>query len=73
MKKEQKKFETWTKWEEEQLERYGGEVFVSNVMNPIPWHCENSRRYNIYNNEDLDITVDVELREKEGEYEVVEL
>lgn len=64
---------TWWEWEASQVEKYEGEVVVSKTMEPIPWHGDNSRRYNIYNDIDLDIVVDVELVEEEGEYKIVEL
>jgi hypothetical protein len=69
----EKQDKAWLEWEVEQLEKYKGEVFVSKIMDPIPWHSSTSRRYNIYNNEDLDIVVDVELIETEdNQYEVIE-
>ena len=68
-----KQDEAGWKWEDEQIEKYEGEVFVSKIMEPIPWHGPNSRRYNIYNNEGLDIIVNCKLiRTESGEYEVVE-
>ena len=69
----EKQDRTWWKWEEEQLEKYEGEVFVSKIMDPIPWHSSTSRRYNIYNNEDLDIIVDVKLiKTEDGQYKIIE-
>ncbi len=65
--------QAWWKWEDEQVEKYEGEVFVSKIMDPIPWHSGNSRRYNIYNDKDLDIIIDCELIQTEdGEYKIVE-
>ena len=69
----EKQDRAWWKWEDEQVEKYEGEVFVSKTMDSIPWHSKNTRRYNIYNNDDLDTTVDVELIEEDGEYKVIEL
>jgi hypothetical protein len=66
-------FNAWTQWEDEQVEKHGGEVFISKVMDPIPWYRSNSRRYNIYNNDGLDIIIDCELIQMEdGEYKIVE-
>ncbi len=73
LEKWEKEFDAWSQWEEEQVENYEGEVFIYKVMDPIPWHSPNSRRYNIYNNDGLDIIIDCELIQVEaGEYKVVE-
>ena len=65
--------QAWWKWEDEQVEKYEGEIFVSKIMDPIPWHSSSSRRYNIYNNKDLDIIIDCKLVQMEdGKYKVIE-
>lgn len=80
MKKEEEKIQTWANWEMEQLEKYDGEVFVEVVMSPIPWHNNNSRRYNIYNQnnyndedfKEIDIIIDCEIVEEDESFRIAE-
>ena len=78
---EELEMETWTEWEMEQLEKHDGEVFVDVEMAPIPYHSNNSRRYNIYNQnscnnekfEEVDLMIDCEIIEDGEGFKIVEL
>lgn len=80
MEIEELKCETWTNWEMDQLEKHDGEVFVEIIMTPIPWHSNNSRRYNIYNNnsyedenfEEVNIIINCEIVEDGEGFKIIE-
>lgn len=61
-KKEEEFKMTLTEWKEQILEEVEGEVFISCVMEEVPWH-KNTKRFQVYNNENtydklFDITLD---------------
>jgi len=55
---------TLTEWEQEMMEDVEGTVFVSCIMENVPFH-ENTKRFQVYNeegtfNQTFDITLDEE-------------
>jgi hypothetical protein len=57
---------TLTEWKEEIMESVEGTVFISCIMNNVPWH-DNTKRFQVYNEEGtFDKLYDVELDENEN-------